>query len=177
MEEVQEQRKNYKKGRECIYYYAPQYYGGIILLVASIFLIGNKMFDVSVTFLITKTMEIALFEDNEALKMIFYVGYITAAAVMLIPACQSKEWHYSYFVAGITMPLLSVAFFVIKLFRTKEEMKNGEYALLMELADVDIQFTGNAWAFLIVSLVAVILVAKSSKDLVNAQNFYRDPWC
>ncbi|MGM9640152.1 MAG: hypothetical protein ACI3V3_02160 [Faecousia sp.] len=151
------------------------YFVCFFIQVISIFLIGKEMFEVSASydsFGISGNLFSAgftLFEDKSILKSLFSVSYAVAALAMLLPLLSKKKWQKSNFLPGICMSAASLVWFFIVLLQARSEAGSGyeEYA---KYIDISAKLTTNAWVFLLVSTVEILLTIKLSSDLIRIAN-------
>lgn len=146
------------------------FWGAILTLLISVFFVGAKMLEVSYSvFWTTKYMEISLFEDKGLLEFFVSLGYIVAAAVILMPLFIKVDWKDWNFVPGMIIPALSVTIFAIVFFVTLEKMDSEE---LLNAVDAAVSLTTSAWLFLIVNVAAEVLVIKARRDVIGTQQYW-----
>ncbi len=150
------------KGNELMFFFS------VILLLISVFLIGEKMFKVSYTFIVTNTMEFSLFEEKDFLKMLFIVGYIGSAVIVLMPLFKGRDWERAHFAPGVVMQLLSAILFLITLFGAKGKMNSKD---ILQAVDASFALTANAWVFIVVTVGGMILSCKACSDVIFTQAY------
>lgn len=142
----------------------------VLLPILSMLFMGNNMFEVSYDlFGYSNTLEYTMFEGKDFIKIIFYIGYIVAAGMLVLPLIQDTKWELKHFAVGIGMPIASAILFAVSLFSVKNEVATGQYASVMSAIDVKVAISINAWLFLIISAVMALMTYKAYVDMTNTQ--------
>ena len=151
-------KENFCDGLSAIKEIRFSFFGGVLLLIVSAFLLGSEKLKVSYTSFSAISRTFTMFEGHETLKNFLIVGYLIAAAAILLPLLTSKPWKKVNFLLGICIPVVSLVYFLVTLIQTR-----SEYGELARAADLSVTLTFSGWIFLLVSLAAAIFAYSTSK--------------
>lgn len=160
-----------RKGIETLGENKNVYLASIICLLANILVIREDMFRISYKIFYTNTTTVSLFEDAEGLGFVFILGYLAAAAALLLPLIMNKGWQKNYFKLGTYVPAAALVWFVVVILRAVNNVSSemSGYEGLLDAIDLTTELTGSAWVFMITSAAAILLTLKISKALVPAE--------
>ncbi|MBO5317082.1 MAG: zinc ribbon domain-containing protein [Oscillospiraceae bacterium] len=145
------------------------FFASVVLLIISVFLVGQKMFVVSYRAFSTQYLEFTMFEEKEFLKVLFVLGYIGSATMMLMPLFTGRDWENFHFVPGICMQMAAAIMLFITFVVVSGKMNTEE---IMEAVDASISMTTNAWMLIMVIVGNIVLLVKACSDVIFTQEYW-----
>ena len=109
------------------------------------------------------------FEDKKLLEFFVTLGYIAAAAAILLPLFLKRDWENGNFLLGMIMPILALVIFGIMIVAALKKLDSED---LLNAVDATVSLTTNAWVFLILNVAAEALVIKARKDVLGTQQYW-----
>lgn len=141
-----------------------------IMPLVSMMFLGNEMFDVSYNvFGYENTLRYTMFEGSDFLKTLFYIGYITASVMVMLPVLTDGKWSKINFAPAMIMPVASAIMLFVAMTKAKSEAASGQYASLMSAIDMKLSISGSAWLFLLISIVTLAVAYKAYCDINLSQ--------
>lgn len=135
--------------------------GNIALLILSLIFSFTNTFKVEAIFGISEGMSLL---ENDGMKLIYLILYLSAIIVLMIPLLLKKAWSPKFFLPAKIATILSSLYFLLGLFAGLDEVDSNGYG---SIAEFNLSVTG--WLFVLTTIGALVLAYKNAFDLKKSK--------
>lgn len=150
---------------------------GILLFAVCTLLAGKEMilFEYDVWYY-GDSVSVGLLEEYSFLRFLYRAAYFAALAWAVYPMIRDEEWQKHHLMPVLVVAVLGIALVGITLLSGVDAVgtagkTNGLSS--WDWVDITIGLTTEGWIFLVASIMAVVLLYKTSKEIVSEQTQYR----
>lgn len=158
--------ENIKKGMDILKDCKIYFIGALVGLLMALILLGGEMFEVTFEFLSTRVERFTMFEDRGFLKLLFVVGFLLSAALMLVPFATGKSWQEWNMYPAVAVSAVAVITLFVMMISAKNQMSDS---WLMEAVEAKASFTAGGWFFFLSNIAVVVCTMKSAFSIGEVQ--------
>lgn len=152
--------------------HAGVYLTALVCLIISLVFLGHDMYELTIDKMEEFEEGFTMFEDTEVWQPLLTVGYLAAMAAMLWPVIVGQPFSKGHFALGTWVPVVSVGRFAYVLLTVKGKIADEDgMEEIMEAFGIELGLTDEAWVFLAISVLTVILCVRAGRDILYAQEF------